>query len=77
MKGCKMDCIHFSPRPPRADSVATAWQFAHFAEQNLRSLADGIGRLIVAEPDDRRRDVMLSPYFAVRRAQHQLRGRGR
>jgi hypothetical protein len=55
-----------------SDSLVVAQQFAHFAEQNAKQIADGIGRLIGAEPNDRKRDLMLAPYFAVRRAQHQI-----
>lgn len=58
-----------------ANTPAIAWQFAHFAEQNMRRLADGIARQIQREPDAHKRDAALEPYFLVRRAQHQLRGR--
>lgn len=69
--------INRSCIPGNRDAVATARQLAHFAEQNMRSIADGIGRMIVAEPDERKRDAILAPYFSVRRAQHQIaRARG-
>jgi hypothetical protein len=63
--------------PGNQDAVATARQLAHYAEQNAKSIADGIGRMIASEPNERKRDLMLSPYFSVRRAQHQIaRARG-
>lgn len=60
-----------------ANTVTIARQFAHFAEQNLRQIADGIGRLIRREPDEHKRDAALEPLFAVLRAQHQVRGASR
>jgi hypothetical protein len=54
------------------DAVAIAWYCVGFLQSNARNIADNIGRMIADEPDERKRDMMLSPYFTARRVQHRI-----